>query len=432
MNKKEFDASKLAIAEKIGKLKNRADLSDDAKKSFETIESAFNDTLQSIDALFQKGEGISQIETKLTDLSAKFDTVEKAKLGDAIDAIKTAIEELKGKIKVNAEEKAMTWKEFYKENAEKFKALKEKRQDVPFTDMKAAALITTANITPTPNPYIPATTVLPGVVPAPRTPQQIINYITRSQINTPNIALINEVNGEGDAAFVAQGGLKPLMDFDFKTEDAKVKKIAVRVKIADEMLEDVDFMAAETERLIHEKLQRFLGTKILTGTGTGEEIKGINAYAGGYTQTCLDEKITSPGLPEVLRAAASQIRSLGFDGNLTAFVNPCDYTENILRKDANGQLLDLSKVLQGIEVVETGEIAPDNFLIGDLSKYRLYVYKDYSIRYGYGSNGTSSDFETNVITIIAEMRVVGIMSQNEIGALLKDEISNVISEIETA
>jgi HK97 family phage major capsid protein len=273
---------------------------------------------------------------------------------------------------------------------------------------------------------------LPGIVPAPRTPQRVIDYITRSQINTPNIALINEVNGEGDAAFVAQGGLKPLFDFDFKTEDAKVKKIAVRVKISDEMLTDIDFMAAETERLIHEKLQRFLGTKILTGTGTGEEIKGINAYAGGYAQTCLDEKVTAPGLPEVLRVAASQIRSLGFDGNITAFVNPCDFTENVLRKDANGQLLDLSKVLQGIDVVETGEIAVNNFLIGDLSKYRLYVYKDYSIRYGYGLNGTNSDFETNVITIIAEMRVVGIMSQNEIGALVKGTISGVVAQIETA
>jgi HK97 family phage major capsid protein len=432
MNKKEFEAKKLAIAEKIGKLKSRTDLNEDAKKSFETIESAFNETLQSIESLFEKGENISQIETKLTDLSAKIDTVEKAKHGDAIDAIKTAIEELKSKIKVNPEEKAMTWKEFYGKNAEKFKKFKENRQDLPFSDMKAAALITTSNITPTPNPYFPATTVLQGIIPAPRTPQRIINYISRNHINTPNIALINEVNGEGDAAFVAQGALKPLFDFDFKTEDAKVKKIAVRVKISDEMLEDIDFMAAETERLIHEKLQRFLGTKILTGTGTGEEIKGINAYAGGYVQTCLDGKITAPGVPEVLRAAASQIRALGFDGNLTAFVNPCDYTENILRKDANGQLLDLSEVLKGIEIVETGEIAPDNFLIGDLSKYRLYIYKDYTIRYGYGNNGSNSDFETNVITIIAEMRVIGIMSQNEIGALVKDAFSDIISEIETA
>jgi HK97 family phage major capsid protein len=432
MNKKEFNAKKVEIAEKIGNLKKRADLSEDAKSSFSTIEAAFNDTLQSIESLFEKEGNVSQIETKLNDVSTKLETIEKAKHGDAITAINDALVELKGKIQVVAEEKAVTWKEFYTENAEKWKKLRETRQDVPFSDMKAAALITTSNILPTPNPYFPSTTVLPGIVPVTRPSQRVLDYVSKGTISTPNIALINEVNGEGDAAFVAQGALKPLADFDFKTEDAKVKKIAVRVKISDEMLEDVDFMAAETERLIFDKLQRFLRTKILSGTGTGEEIKGVAAYAGGYVQTCLDGKITAPGLPEVLKAAVSQIRSLGFDGKLVAFVNPCDYTENVLRKDANGQLLDLSGILSDIDVIDTGEIAPDNFLIGDLSKYRFYVYKDYSIRYGYGLNGSNSDFETNVITIVAEMRVVGIMSQNEIGALVKDSISSVVAEIEAA
>jgi HK97 family phage major capsid protein len=432
MNKKEFDATKIAIAEKIGKLKKRSDLNDDAKASFEAIETAFGETLTSIESLFEKGENVSDIETKLKALSEKFEAVEKAKHGDAIEAIKTAIEEMRGKIKVGHEEKGTSWVDFYTEHAEKFKKFRENRQDIPFNEMKAATLITTTtNILPAPNPYIPATTILPGIVPVTLPSQRIIDYISKGTINTPNIVLINEVNGEGDAAFVPEGGLKPLMDFDFKTEDAKAKKIAVRLKISDEMLQDVAFLASETERLISQKLQRFLRTKILTGTGTGDEIKGVAAYAGGYTQTCLNGKITAPGLPEVLRAAASQIRSLGFDGKLVAFVNPCDNTENVLRKDSTGQLLDVTGVLEGIEVIETGEIAAGNFLIGDISKYKLYVYKDYSIRYGYGLNGSNSDFETNVITIVAEMRVIGIMSQNEIGALVKDSIATVIAAIET-
>jgi HK97 family phage major capsid protein len=427
MNKKEFDAKKVEIAEKIGNLKKRADLSEDAKSSFGTIEAAFNDTLQSIESLFEKEGNVSEIETKLNDVSTKLETIEKAKHGDAITAINAALVELKGKIQVVPEEDA-GWKGFYTENADAIKAIKTSRQSLPFDNMKAASLITTGNVLPTPNPYLPSTTVLPGIVPVTRPSQRIIDFISRGIINTPNIALINEVNGEGDAAFVAEGAVKPLMDFDFRTEDAKAKKIAVSVKISEEMLADIDFMAAETERLISDKLQRFLGTKILTGTGLLDEIKGVAAYAGGYAQTCLNGKITAPGLPEVLRAAAAQIRSLGFDGKLTAFVNPCDYTENVLRKDANGQLLDLSGTLEGIEVVATGEIAPDNFLIGDLSKYKFYVYKDYTIRYGYDSG----DFRSNIVTIIAEMRVVAIMSQNEIGALVKDSISAVVAEIETA
>ncbi|MDR1594301.1 MAG: phage major capsid protein [Prevotellaceae bacterium] len=431
MNKKEFEAKEFAIMQKIGELKKREDIKEDAKKTFEAIESAFADTLGSIKSVVEASENASQVEEKLKDLSTKLEGVEKAKFGDSIDAIKTSLEDLKGKVKVQSDEKAFKWEDFYTENAEKTKAARAGHSHVIFENMKAAGLITTTgNIAPQPNPYIPSTTILPGVVPVTLPAQRIINYISRSSISTPNIALVNEINGEGDAAFVAQGALKPLFDFDFKTEDAKVKKIAVRVKVAEEMMTDVSFMATETERLVGEKLQRFLNTKILTGTGAGEEIKGINEYAGGYVQTCLNGKITAPGLPEVLAAAASQIRSLGFAGPLVAFVNPCDYTDNILRKDSTGQLLDLTGVLEGIEVVPTGEIDPDNFLIGDLSKYRLFVYQDYTLRYGYGLNGANSDFETNVITILAEMRIVGIMSQNEIGALVKGVISDVIAELE--
>jgi HK97 family phage major capsid protein len=429
MNKKDFDPVRLEIKNKISELKNREGVGDDAKKTFTAIEEAFEKTLNSIGQIIEDGKGLSEIETKLTDFSGKLEAIEKAKYGDTIDAIKAAIEDLKGKVKVETEKPAQTWKSFYEEHKDDFRKLRETRQDLPFSEMKAATIVTTSNITPTPNPYYPSTTLIQGVFPVVNPSQRILDYVSKGTVGTPNVALINEVNGEGDAAFIAEGALKPLMDFDFKTENAVVKKIAVKVKVSEEMLDDIEFMASETERLIFDKLQRKLRAKVLSGTGTGTEIKGVATYAGGYAQSCLNGKIASPGLPEVLKVAASQIKSLGFDGNLVAFVNPCDYTENVLRKDANGQLLDFSEILKGIEVVETGEVDPDDFLIGDLSKYRFLVYKDYSIRYGYGTNAAGSDFETNVITIIAEMRVLGIMSQNEIGALVKDSISTVIGNI---
>ena len=400
MKKKQLETKRLELQKQFDNLLKK-ELTEDAQSMLELIKTALEDLFKAIE------EGA--------------ETVTEAQ----VENIETAIEELKSKYE-NSNRPRKTLAQFLESKKELLQEMKKKKSREGFM-MKAADVITTAgNISPQPNAYMPSAEVRPNINPIVTPSQRILDYVSVGSVSSPRVVLINETAGEGDAEFIAEGVLKPLADFKFETEDAVVKKIAVAVKVSDEMFDDIPYMATQTEKLIFDKLQRKLRSKVLNGTGVGDEIKGVGEYAGGYAQTCLNGKIQSPGLPEVLKVASSQIKSLGFDGPQVAFVNTCDWTESSLRKDANGNLLDYSEILKEIEVVETGEISPDEFLIGDLSKYEFLVYSDYTLEYGYEND----DFRKNLITIIAEMRVVGVMSDNNIGSLVKDTVSNVVSLIE--
>ena len=304
-------------------------------------------------------------------------------------------------------------------------AMKENKMLNAVIQSKAADTITVAgNISPQPNAYLPTPAILPGVVPIAH-PDNILDYIRTQTITSPNVVVVNEVSGEGDFDWTAEGALKPKVDFGFATQDEKASKLAAYAKISREMLDDIPFMQAETSRILREKFDRKLSSAVYGGDGTGESIKGITYFAPAYVQTCLNGQVENAGLSEVLFAAATQIRNLGFGSPQVAFVNPCDWAAEMTRKDTLGHLLEINKLLEGITVVPSSEVAPGEFLIGDVSAYTLYIYDNFSTTYGYEND----DFTRNLVSIVAEGRVFGFIPDNKLGALVHDSIDSVVSLI---
>jgi len=298
--------------------------------------------------------------------------------------------------------------------------------EIPMMKKDAPAFIgTTTHVAPQPNPYLPAPTIQAGVVAIVHPRNRILEFVRTQPISTPSLVVTNEVSGNGDFEWTAEGALKPYVDFEFKTETVQARKLAAFSKASREALSDISFMQSETERIISDKYERKLSTEVLNGTGTGDSIFGISTFAPAYIQTCLNGKVESPELSEVLFAAATQIRGLGFEGALVAFVNPCDWAAEMMRKNPLGELLEMNKLLEGINVIPTSEVNPGDFLVGDLSVYTLYVYENFSINYGYEND----DFRRNLVSLVAESRVFGFLPDNHKGALVADSIDSVKSLI---
>lgn len=341
--------------------------------------------------------------------------------------LKSALEAQGIKLK-ELEEKGAVYKtksigDILYEKRDELKAVKEKKDRLSFEiEFKApGTMLTTTNITPQPNPYLPAPTILPGINRVIEPERVITDYISQGTISTPRVVWVNEVNGEGDAEWVGEGQLKPLVDFDWQTEDEAAKKIAAVVKVSEEMLDDIPWMQDEIERLLRDKVRKGIDNGVLNGDGSGVNLDGIFNRVGGYVQTCLNGSISNPGLAEVLLAAATQIRNIGFTGRLIAFVNPCDWAKAKMRKDENGNIIDLRGVLDGITVVETSEMTAGSFFIGDMRLFVLDVYKALRVEIGWEND----DFRRNLRTIIAESRLLLRISSNNIGAFVHDTIANV-------
>ena len=271
---------------------------------------------------------------------------------------------------------------------------------------------------------LPTPVLLPGVNPIVY-PATILDYISSTSISAPIVTIINEVAGEGDFDWTAEGSMKPKIDFGFETQEIKAKKLAAHSKLSREMLTDIPFIQTESARIMREKYERKLSANVYGGDGTGENICGITYFAPAYAQTCLNGKIENPGLSEVLFASATQVRNLGFNGRLTAFVNPCDWATEATRKDGEGRLLEMNKLLEGITVVPVAEVEQGKYLVGDLSVYTLFVYENFSMTYGYEND----DFTRNLVSVVAEGRIFGHVSNNKTGALVKDDIYSVIALI---
>lgn len=261
----------------------------------------------------------------------------------------------------------------------------------------------------------------------PKEANAIFPRLLKGMASAPNITWVNQVDGEGGAAWIDEGTLKPLMDWEYETESASVKKIAVSTKVSTEMLTDAPFMRSEIQRLLTENLMDKVNSSVLLGTGVGSEILGVATNAAGYVSTALDGKVDMPNYGDAVRAAVLQMRLLNFEPD-TLFINPADKAIIDLTKDTTGHYLaeEIRKLVPNISIVETTNIPEGKFLLIDTSKWIVRVYESLGLSYGWEND----DFRKNLVTVIAEMRLFSYQNSVDTGAVIYDNFSTVQAAIE--
>lgn len=262
---------------------------------------------------------------------------------------------------------------------------------------------------------------------APQEEDMIFSRLVKGSTASPTITWVNQENVEGGAEWTAEGGLKPLMSWDYESETSVAKKVAVRTKVSTEMLTDVPFMRSEIDRLMRDSLKKKVNASVLAGTGEGAEIKGVTTGAAGYANTALNGAVKTPNRGDAIRAAILQLRLLNFKPD-TLFINPVDKAAIDLSKGTNGHYLakEIEALISGITIVETSNIEAGKFLLMDSSKWNVRVYENLRLEYGWAND----DFEKNLVTVIAEMRLHSYQSSADAGSICYDSFATVLAAIE--
>lgn len=291
--------------------------------------------------------------------------------------------------------------------------------------LKAAATMTTTNAKPAIDVW--NVEVDRTIHAAPEEANAIYPRLVNGSTASPNITWVNRVDPEGGAAFVEEGKLKPLKDWNYEAETSVAKKVAVRSKVSTEMLSDAPFMRSEINRLLREDLMKVIDEKLLTGTGTSGEIKGITVGAAGYTSTELDDNISTPNYGDAIRAAILQLRLLNYTPNIV-FVNPADKAMIDLTKDTTGRYIssELLAVIRGVTIIETTRIEKGKFLLIDSSKWIVRPYEALRLEYGWEND----DFSNNLVTVIAEMRLHFYHSAVDAGSVVYADFDTVMAALE--
>lgn len=377
---------------------------------------------EAIKALFDKQLNEKKAAGEITD-------------ADSIEALKDSMQSQFDELAMNMQEQASKGKSFAEQvqeqleaNLETLKSLKGDKSKEIKLQIKAPATQTTGNVTlPSATPAAYTYQGINAVIPQPELIPFVQNFTDNAPTEMVALPWVDEISSEGDADFIAEGVVKPLMDIDYEIRYSEAKKVAGKIKVSEESLTDIPFMANEINRKLRQRHDLAKQDGILNGDGTGANLLGITEYAAGFAAGSLANTVADASNYDVIAAAYNQIITVS-DGNYipgAVFVNPTDATAMRLTKDVDGQYVmppfsaANGELVYGVRVVQNNKIPLGYFLMGDFSKSHVRDYVDFSIRIGY----TGDDFEKNLVTMIGESRVHHYISENEKVAFVYDQFS---------
>lgn len=252
---------------------------------------------------------------------------------------------------------------------------------------------------------------LPQVLPGAQTPpaeEHIRQYMTTGSTNSPLVRYVQMTRGEGGFGMVAEGGLKPQLDYDLTVVDAPARKIAGHIRIPEEMIDDIPFLTTMITTIGMEDLKLKEDEQVLYGSGTGENLKGIFQFAQAFNPGTF--RVVNPNLWDILVAMRLQIRKLKYRPT-AGFVSPTIYAMMRVAKDGESRYLfpmlqtnpNGSFSVDGVTIVENMALADGDIIMGNFQTGALLLDRKQATIKSFDQDRDNAI--RNLITIVIEERV---------------------------
>ncbi|HEY4288262.1 MAG TPA: phage major capsid protein [Puia sp.] len=352
------------------------------------------------------------------------------------DAAKSQLPDRKtiaGQIRAAIEKDKAAFDRFKRGESRSFGVDDKGNSSIVLEGIRAAITMTVAGSTGG-GAFVPTPEIVPGLVDLARNQPFLENYSNTTTTTSPRIVWTEKYNPQGNATFLAEGGVKQLVSFEIRPMESYAKKVADKIKVSTEMVDDIDFIAGEIESELHYQVDIAVDNALLSGNGDASNgavnLKGLTQYVGGYALTTIST--TTPNDFDAIRAAIAQVISLNKTPNVV-FYNTIDGANMDLIKDAQGRPLameyrDANGKLYRLATVETNQLPVGSFLVGDMTRFKVRNYQPFSVSYGW----VNDDFEKNLFTVIGERRLHCYVAANDTGAFVFDTFANVKTAITAA
>lgn len=211
-----------------------------------------------------------------------------------------------------------------------------------------------------------------GVDIVPQQPPRIRDLMPVGTTTMNAVPYVAETSFTNAAATVAEGGTKP--DATLATDDkiSPVRKIAVRIKVTDEVFADFPMMRDYVNGRLMYMVQNREDVQLISGTGVAPQITGFLNVAGIQSQPKGADTVA-----DAIAKAIVKVQSVGFTEPDAIVINPTDWQGLRLTKDLNGQYYSGGPFvgsygvggiaglgLWGYPVVVTSSIAAGTVLVG--------------------------------------------------------------------
>ena len=375
-------------------------------------------------------EQINEAVKSVTDQNKKdFDAITKT-LGDLEQQFAT----FKSSASEGEAQKKGTFVDFVEKNIEKFSETD--KQYGANTVIKAAALMTTANVTPN---------VAGGFSPlfgnyidteighTPKPENIILPLVTvKTQPGTENIWTSDRINEEGDAEFIAEGALKPLADAEWSSTKHPIKEVAVRWKFTKRLMMHAPAVVQDFQEHAMELVDQKIDDQLLEGTGLTTNLSGLQTTAAAFiVPPGLAGYYAAPNIYDVIMAMATRIRLSNFKGQITAILNTVWMAKMSGIKDAENRYIVApfvtpdGKKVGNVNVVFSNKIGDDSIVIGELKKFNVVFAENIMYDEGYEND----DFSKNLVSRKLEAFLGTYIKASDAGSILFADISDVQDDL---
>ena len=251
------------------------------------------------------------------------------------------------------------------------------------------------------------------------------DVVGATSTSSETIIVREKYNEDGDAAWVAEGSIKSLVDFDMRTQTYHAKMVSATAEVGENSLNDIADLMAEIEKEIIYQIEEKEQYGELFGTGNANDPVGLTAIASAFVLTSMAD-VVEPNRTDALIACDTQLKTMNFAGNFVA-INPVDAGLMKLQKDEmGGYILDPARPeLAGYKVIESNDIPVGYFLLGDGTRTSIKDYQALTLKLGYSGTG----FENGIITIRGDKRIHAYTKTQNQPAFIYDSFVNVIGAI---
>lgn len=244
-------------------------------------------------------------------------------------------------------------------------------------------------------------------------PLRVADLFAQGTTGALTVRYIQEDSYTQAATAVAEAGAKPEATLNTSEVDATVRKIAVYLKVTDEMFADHEQMRSFVDGRLAYMVQSLEDNHLINGTGASNQITGILSVSGINTQVVG----SLPRPHDDIYHAINKVRSLGFIEPDAIIMHPNDERDFRLTTDSNGQyygggpfsglygqggFTNVSN-MWGLRTVTTTAISEGTALVGAF-KLGAQIFRRQGLTLE-TTNSDQDDFINNLVTVRAELRL---------------------------
>lgn len=375
---------------------------EEVKKLVEEVKSDLNEMIAKGVGRELEGLNIDELTNQVKNAGEKYATLE-AKLGEVEKGLADAILDSKNRgVEAKAENRML---KSFEENADRFKALSNRRDASFGLNFKAVADMTLpANIG---SDWASKIAGLSNTILTDPFRQIHLRDLMRTSVIEQNgvFKFAKKTGGEGAPAIQTEGASKAQVDYDFTIYEVTPKTIAAYAKISKQMLQRLSWLQTFVSTQMVQDLLVVEDTNLLDYAGTSS-FSGLWENATAYTPS--GSVTTGSNRWDKLANAVAQLKAARFAPN-AILVNPIDAMELLINKESGAGYSFPSLVagaplaVAGVPVIQTDIITANTFLVADLNKGAELLFEDNimtEFAYEDGDN-----FTKNLVTVRVEESV---------------------------